>query len=1059
MRSRLKRLYTAGLTVVCLSGCTWVARYERAISGVEKLATPPARAEAAPASTIPPRTGFIAPAGPLSPEEERATFVLPPGFEAQLVASEPEIAKPMQLAFDERGRLLVSTSTEYPLGAPEGEAPADRIMLLEIDGATGRAAKVSVFAEGLNICSGIEALPGGRVIVANAPDILLLTDTDGDGASDTREVLYTGFARDDTHELPNSFTWGIDGWLYGLQGHVNVSDVKDKQGATVRIAHGGVYRLRADGSRIEPWARGMSNPWGLAFDRAQEAYGSDCESRPIWHLVRGLPYQGFLQEEDPLGFAPHVTEDPHGASGFAGLVYYSADAFPAEYRDCLYLGNPITGRIHRDRPGVAGATRPMARQEDFLVSSDPWCRPVDVELGPDGALYVADWYNRIIAHVEVDLAHPERDKSRGRIWRIVYRGKDAAAQPTQDGPMARDWSRAALAELAEALGEANAWTRRTAAAQLRARFPEEAARVAGRLLVADSPGALRRLEALWLLRTLDVLTPEQALAVLGDPDPAMRRQALRIVEEMGLDAGTLRTRLMAMLEDPDASVARDAALALGRMPAPETFWAVVKKRRLAPPEDTMLRYACQFGAREHLRDTSVLDAVAAATPPAEDAERVIDLIIATPTSHASNVLDALLFGTSRVGPAQAPRAIRHLFANGDAALLQRLFTMLRDLPQDEGARFSCAEAAFRNAKRISKLGIDPVPQLHAWCAKLVSDARPENRALGLEIATAYSFPEGAAFAGEALRLRDATPGHRAMAARLLLTLDRAVAAPAVLGVIADGSDVLNARSGLAREFARELDSQADFAALVAALQGAPAGVYAGAVESLALRKPGVLYLLDAVERGDVSAGHINNHVTRLRIKGAHKEPEIHARYDALASAAFNVEAEGATLALAGQYAAKYAARPAHNVARGQAIFEENCMVCHRVGGVGALVGPNLDGIGNRGIDRVLQDILLPNQDIDPAFRVTSISLDTLESAEGLVVSESATELVLANTLGERTRYAKAQITERGLMPLSLMPTNFSTLFPEEDFLDLLAFVLNPPPRIVPVTDKGKQDSR
>ncbi len=1053
-----RRAFAIALLAICLAGCSWVARYERSIANVEHIATPSTTAQATPPSTIPPRTGFIAAPGALSPNEQRSSFTLPPGFEAQLVASEPDIAKPMQLAFDEKGRLLVSTSTEYPLGAKEGETPSDRVMLIEIDGATGKATKITTYADGFNICSGLEALPGGKVIVANAPDLLLLTDTNDDGIADTREVLYTGFARDDTHELPNSFTWGIDGWLYGLQGHVNVSKVVDKRGETTRIAHGGVYRLRADGTRIEPWARGMSNPWGLAFDRAQEAYGSDCESRPLWQLVRGLPYQGFLQEEDPLGFAPHVTEDPHGASGFAGLVYYSADAFPPEYRDCLYLGNPITGRIHRNRPGIAGSTRPMARQEDFLVSTDPWCRPVDVELGPDGALYVADWYNRIIAHVEVDLAHPERDKSRGRIWRIVYRGDDAAAQRQFEGPMARDWSTAPLAQLLDALAESNAWIRRTAAAQLRARFPQQAARAAARFLLKDPIASPRRLESLWLLQTLDALPVEHALALLHDPDPVVRRQALQILANSGHDPAQLRTHFVTLLDDPDFTVVRDAALALGSIPAPETFWAVVKKRRDSPAEDTLLRYACQFAAREHLRDDAVLDAVAAATPPAEDAARVVDLIIATPTPHATTTLYTML-NENRIPPMQIPKAIKNIFANGNVTLLSRFLESLHNLPQDEGARRLCAEATFRNAKRITKLGIDVKPQLHTWCTALVKDTLPENRALGLEIASSYTFPEGAPFAREALRLRDAAPAHRAIAAKLLLALDRADAAPSTLAVIADGSDVPNSRSGLAREFARDLSTQSDFDALLAALKGAPASVYAGAIESLALRKPGVLFLLDAVEQGTVSAGHINNHITRLRITGTHKEPEIHARYNALATTAFNAEAEGAVLAIASDYAAKYTAQPNRDTARGQVLFEENCMVCHRVGGVGALVGPNLDGIGNRGIERVLQDVLLPNQDIDPAFRVTSISLDTLESADGLVVSENAAELVLANTLGEQTTYPKAQITERKHLPLSPMPTNFATLFPEEDFLNLLAFLLHPPAKIVPTTEKGKHYAR
>jgi hypothetical protein len=381
-----------------------------------------------------------------------------------------------------------------------------------------------------------------------------LTDTDGDGRADEREVLYTGFARDDTHELPNSFTWGIDGWVYGLQGHVNVSNVKDKQGRVTEIHHGNVYRFKPDGSAIEVYARGMSNPWGLAFDNDQNLFGADCESRPLWQIVEGFPYQGFLQRNDPLGFAPHVTEDPHGASGFAGLVSYSDTAFPEAYRGRLFLGNPVNGRVHMDRSVPSGSTLHLEREPDFLTSTDPWFRPVDVELGPEGALYVADWYNRIIAHVEVPLDHPDRDKSRGRIWRIVYKGAETR------GPMDVDWSEVSRRKLLNALSDPNQWIRRTAAAQLTHRFGGASARRYRRML-ARNDSTLARVEALWLLARNGQLYAPDANKLLAGDEPIIRRETIR-----ALGGQIEGNRLRALLNDASPIVAREGNVGAQKRP-------------------------------------------------------------------------------------------------------------------------------------------------------------------------------------------------------------------------------------------------------------------------------------------------------------------------------------------------------------------------------------------------------------------------------------------------------------------------------------------------------------
>ena len=174
------------------------------------------------------------------------------------------------------------------------------------------------------------------------------------------------------------------------------------------------------------------NPFGLCFDPLGNMFVSDCETLPIYLHLRGAYYPSFGMPDDGLGFGPPMMDHMHGSSAIAGIVYYAAEQFPPEYRDTMFIGNPVTHRINHDRLTPRGSFYWADSQPDFLSCDDQWFRPVDLKLGPDGAMYVADFYNRIIGHYEVPLTHPGRDHDRGRIWRIVYVGtkKDRIATPT-----------------------------------------------------------------------------------------------------------------------------------------------------------------------------------------------------------------------------------------------------------------------------------------------------------------------------------------------------------------------------------------------------------------------------------------------------------------------------------------------------------------------------------------------------------------------------------------------------------------------------------------------------
>ena len=366
---------------------------------------------------------------PLAPAEQRAKFKLPPGFEIQLVAAEPDLRKPMNMAFDATGRLWVSESREYPFPAKEGAELRDSIRIFSDFGPDGKARKMEVFADKLNIPIGLypfRTADGHWKCVAWAiPNIWLLEDTDGDGKADKREVLFgpLGWERD-THGNQASFRRGDDGWIYATHGFNNNSIIKARDGSTITLNSGNVYRFRLDGSRVEQWTSGQVNPFGLCWDDRGNLFSADCHSSPIYQLLRGGVYPSFGKPHDGLGFAPQTIQHSHGSTAICGPMMIRDTSWPADLQGHMLIGNVMTSRLNHDLIEWHGSSSKGKEMPDFLTSEDPWFRPVDLQWGPDGALYIADFYNRIIGHYEVPLTHPGRDRERGRIWRVVYKGKE-----------------------------------------------------------------------------------------------------------------------------------------------------------------------------------------------------------------------------------------------------------------------------------------------------------------------------------------------------------------------------------------------------------------------------------------------------------------------------------------------------------------------------------------------------------------------------------------------------------------------------------------------------------
>ena len=498
----------------------------------------------------------IAGTPPLTPEEQLKKFHLPPGFVMELVAAEPKIKKPINIAFDAQGRLWVTESVEYPYAAPKDRPAKDTVKILSDFADSGLARRFTTFAEGLNIPIGVlPGIDGKGAIVYSIPNIYRMSDTNGDGKADKREVLYGPYGFKDTHGMTGEFMRGFDGWIYCCHGFSNTSTVKSKGETAITMQSGNTYRIKADGSKIEYVTHGQVNPFGLAFDPLGNLYSCDCHSRPIYQLLKGAYYPSFGKPHDGLGFGPELLTHDHGSTAIAGITYYAADQFPPEYRDNVFIGNVVTNRINRDRLENYGSTYKGIEMPDFVKCDDPWFRPVDIKLGPDGALYVADFYNRIIGHYEVPLNHPGRDRERGRIWRIVYRGKDGKQQLKphrfDDGQ--------AFAELIAEMDNPNLMVRMQAMEQLIARGGSPA--LAGTQQVVDQGTSFQKAHGLWVLERLGKLTVRDVGQGGHRQRPLVRVHAMRILTERGLDRGRAETLALAGLKDADAFVQRNAAAA------------------------------------------------------------------------------------------------------------------------------------------------------------------------------------------------------------------------------------------------------------------------------------------------------------------------------------------------------------------------------------------------------------------------------------------------------------------------------------------------------------------
>ncbi|NBW97492.1 MAG: glycosyl hydrolase, partial [Planctomycetia bacterium] len=594
---------------------------------------------------------------PLSPEESRKHAITPDGFRIDLFASEPLLeGKPLAMCFDGDGSVYVAESVDYPndLVEPAKENPAlpveghDRIVkLVDTDG-DGKADSRQVFAEKLSIPTSMLAHDGG-LLVTMAPNTWHFKDTDGDGRADVRTLLFTGWGTADTHAGPSNLTWGLDGWVYGIVGYSGFSG--EVGGEKHQLAKG-FFRFLPDGSKFEALRSTNNNSWGFGFSEEGLVFGSTANGNPSEHMplanrvyervrgwsattlagIAGTPEMELAPKATGDGTVAIRQVDHHGHfTAAAGHRLYTARAYPQEYWNRAAFVCEPTGHIvatFQLMPQGAAFTSRMAW--DLVASDDEWTAPIQAEVGPDGQVWVIDWYNFIVQHNPTPAGFetgkrgayvtPLRDKTHGRIWRVVH----AAAPSTARKSLAA----ASAEELVAALADDNMFWRERAQRKLVERGAgrpdggRDAVPALIKLVENSSVDAIglnpAAIHAIWTLRQLGALEGPRAdsLAIarvqsaLLHPSAGVRMNAVKALPR---DAGALLKLAGSGVAGDPAPLVRLAVLeALGESPsAPEA--AAIVTSMLADPRtlaDPVLADAATSAAA--VQATGVLPALLSA---------------------------------------------------------------------------------------------------------------------------------------------------------------------------------------------------------------------------------------------------------------------------------------------------------------------------------------------------------------------------------------------------------------------------------------------------------------
>jgi putative heme-binding domain-containing protein len=923
-------------------------------------------------------------------------------------------------------------STTYPQLKP-GEEPQDKIVILEDTDHDGRADKTTVFADGLLIPTGLELGDGGAY-VGEGTKLLFLKDTDGDGRADEKRVVLRGFGTGDNHQNINSFRWSPGGELFFSQGLHGFARVETPYGI-VGNDEAGLWRLRPRELRLDPFYGGSAdpqNPWGFAWTEwgmpLVVAGNNGGVSFPLPEMIRGRK----------IGSRQNIWVNARGRKSSGPEIIHSAH-LPPEWQGVLLTGGYINNAVWALKNEDDGAGFRMTDLPPFMTSTHGSFRPVDVKLGPDGAIYLCDWYNPIIGHYQASFRHPDRDKAHGRIWRITYKGRPLNTPP----PIAA----ASVSALLENLKSSDTWTLYQTKRELGERPTPEViaalekwtAPLQGRDLATER--ALH--QALGVYEWHESPAPALLARLLGAARSDVRAYAAGVAARWadrlstGPDALALLTPLVS---DESPRVRLAAVVALANIPRAESLPLALRviERGADGFTELALRQAV-YALKRHW-----LPALLAGRLGIEDKPALLAFLAkADATEDSLGALRGLVFKNQphppfRLEP-EVPLATQPLLgvlaSVGTPDDLAGLLTPFRFTGSDAARDQAIGEVLAAVADNCSSRKLRPSGDPEAAVRRLWESADPGARRGAALLAGALKIEAMRAPLAEAIE--KGAPDLRAVAVRGLADLGgRDV--PQLLARLAAQGEPFSVREAALRGFSRaSLPKAAELVAksLATAQEGAQIRALFTAVFE---RNGGAEAIATALKASPPSAEVARKTLEVLNNSGQAR-PQVADVLRGVAGMNSLLPAGDPAFvqALVAEVREKGDAKHGRDVFRRP---ELACIGCHRIGDEGGTIGPSLDAIGSgQPVDFIIGAVLLPQKEIKEGYEAMEVTTKDGRVISGYRVSDDGNLVIRDIATGGQTRLAREEITSRKLTG-SLMPSGLVDRLSREDLRDLFRYL-------------------